>query len=152
GHGTTFTLYFPITRQALRTIDTPLSKTEYMGNGETILVIDDIREQREIAVEMLSRLGYQVTALASGEEAVDYLKTRTADLLILDMVMDPGLDGLETYRQIIKIHPGQKAIILSGFSESERVKELQRLGAGTYLRKPFLFQKIGLAIRTELTR
>lgn len=66
--------------------------------------------------------------------------------------MDPGLGGLETYRQIIKIHPGQKAIIVSGFSESERVKELQKLGAGTYLRKPFLLQKIGLAIRSELTR
>ena len=152
GQGTTFILYFPITRRDLLVKDAPLSRAEYMGAGETILVIDDIREQREIAVSMLSRLGYQATALASGEEAVDYLKSRKADLLVLDMVMDPGLDGLETYRQIIKIHPGQKAIIVSGFSESERVKELQRLGAGTYLRKPFLFQKIGLAIRAELTR
>ena len=79
-------------------------------------------------------------------------KKKSADLLVLDMVMDPGLDGLETYRQIIKIHPGQKAIIVSGFFESARVKELQKLGAGTYLRKPFLLQKIGLAIRSELTR
>ena len=152
GQGTTFILYFPITRRDLLVKDAPISRAEYMGNGETILVIDDMREQREIAVSILSRLGYQVTALAGGEEAVDYLKSRKVDLLVLDMVMDPGLDGLETYRQIIKIHPGQKAIIVSGFSESERVKELQKLGAGTYLRKPFLLQKIGLAIRSELTR
>jgi signal transduction histidine kinase/CheY-like chemotaxis protein len=152
GQGTTFILYFPITRRDLLVKDAPIPRAEYMGAGETILVIDDMREQREIAVSMLSRLGYQVTALAGGEEAVEYLKSRKVDLLVLDMVMDPGIDGLETYRQIIKIHPGQKAIIVSGFSESERVKELQRLGAGTYLRKPFLFQKIGLAIRSELTR
>jgi PAS domain S-box-containing protein len=152
GQGSTFILYFPVTRQDLQSKDAPISREDYMGHGESILVIDDVHEQREIAVNMLSRLGYQVTTVASGEEAVVYLKNHKADLLILDMIMDLGIDGLETYRQIIRIHPHQKTIIVSGFSESERVKELQKLGAGAYLRKPFLLQKIGLAIRAELDR
>jgi DNA-binding NarL/FixJ family response regulator len=75
-----------------------------------------------------------------------------ADLLVLDMIMDPGIDGLETYRQILELHPGQKAIIVSGFSENERVRAAQALGAGAYLRKPYTYDKIGLAVRTELDR
>jgi len=66
--------------------------------------------------------------------------------------MYPGIDGLDTYKNIPKIHPGQKAIIASGFSESERVREVQRLGAGQFIRKPYLLETIGLAVRAELGR
>ena len=66
------------------------------------------------------------------------------------MNMAPGIDGLSTYKKIIETHPGQKAIICSGFSETDRVKELQKLGAGEYVRKPLLLEKIGLAIKEEL--
>jgi DNA-binding NtrC family response regulator len=66
--------------------------------------------------------------------------------------MDPGIDGLDTYKRILEFHPGQKAIIASGFSETDRVKEAQRLGAGAYVKKPFLLRKIGLAVRDELER
>jgi len=66
------------------------------------------------------------------------------------MIMDPGMDGLDTYKKIIELHPGQKAIIASGFSETDRVKELQSLGAGAYIRKPLLLEKIGLAVKKEL--
>ena len=68
------------------------------------------------------------------------------------MIMDPGIDGLDTYRQILELHPGQKAIIASGFSEIDRVKETQRLGAGAYVKKPFLLEKIGLAVKKELEK
>ncbi len=66
------------------------------------------------------------------------------------MIMDPGIDGLETYRRILEHHPGQRAIIVSGFSETERVKEAQRLGAGAYVKKPYLLETIGPAIRKGL--
>jgi len=72
---------------------------------------------------LLEKLGYQVNALSSGEDAVEYLKNQTADVLVLDMLMDPGIDGLETYKRILKTHPNQKAIIVSGFSETDRVKQ-----------------------------
>ena len=117
---------------------------------EIAAVKDDIDQQREIASEMLLKLGYTVATAASGEEAVSYLKNQSADLLVLDMIMDSGMDGLETYRKILSFRPGQKAIIASGFSETDRVKDAQRLGAGTYVKKPYTLEKIGLAVRAEL--
>jgi len=129
-----------------------LSPEDYRGKGESILVIDDVEQQREIASEMLRESGYSVTSVSSGEEAVEYVRTNPVDLLVLDMIMDPGIDGLETYRRIVELYPGQKAIIASGFSETERVKAAQRLGAGAYVKKPFLSVRIGLAIRAELDK
>lgn len=66
--------------------------------------------------------------------------------------MDPGMDGLDTYKSILNIRPNQKAIIVSGFSESDRVKEARVLGAGAYLKKPYIKEKLGMAVRTELAR
>jgi two-component system, cell cycle sensor histidine kinase and response regulator CckA len=62
------------------------------------------------------------------------------------------MDGLETYQRVLEINPKQKAVIVSGFSETDRVKRAQELGAGAYVRKPYLLEKIGLAIRRELDR
>ncbi|MFO7598477.1 MAG: PAS domain S-box protein [Candidatus Desulfacyla sp.] len=152
GEGTTFTLYFPATRKAKGREELRASIDDYRGRGESILIVDDVEQQRDIASEMLKGLGYSVTAVCSGEEAVEYVKTNEVDLLLLDMIMDPGIDGLETYRRIIQIHPGQKAVIASGFSETERVREAQRLGAGAYVKKPFLSHKIGQAVRDELDK
>jgi CheY-like chemotaxis protein len=101
---------------------------------------------------MLEKLGYQVTTVASGEDAIKYIQNKTTDLLILDMIMEPGIDGLETYREILKIRPDQKSIIASGYSESVRVKEALQLGAGAYVKKPYLMENIGRAIRAELER
>ena len=114
--------------------------------------MDDIKGQRELAADMLQRLNYRVSAVSSGEEAVFYLSDHAVDLLVLDMIMDPGMDGLDTYRKVLEGHPGQKAIIVSGFSESDRVHAAQALGAGAYVRKPYVFEKLGLAIRNELDR
>ncbi|MCG6534848.1 MAG: response regulator, partial [Syntrophales bacterium LBB04] len=83
---------------------------------------------------------------------LEYLKSNKADILVLDMIMDPGIDGLETYKRVLKINPHQKAIIVSGFSETDQVKEAQRLGAGLYVKKPYVMGKIGVAIRDELAR
>jgi len=152
GHGTEITLYFPVTRKVFYQEAEMASMQDVMGKGESILVVDDILEQRQIATEMLEKLGYSVTTMPSGEEAVKYLHNHTTDLLVLDMIMEPGIDGLETYKKILKIHPGQKSIIASGYSESVRVKEAQHLGVGTYVKKPYLLKKIGRAIRIELDR
>lgn len=154
GKGTSLTIYIPITREQIdKTHGGPcLTIEDYKGNGESILVVDDVEEQRKIAAEMLTKLGYSVQSVASGNDAVDYLKDNPADLLILDMIMGTGIDGLETYKRVLRLHPEQKAIIASGFSESEEVKEAQRLGAGPFIKKPYLLEKIGLAVRAELNK
>ena len=152
GKGTTFTLFFPATREELTKDTHALPFDDYMGKGESILIVDDVKEQREIGSLILNKLGYSVASVSSGEEAVGYLKKNPVDLLILDMVMDPGIDGLETYERILELHPRQKAILVSGYSETDRVKRAQELGAGAYVRKPYSLEKIGLSIRAELDK
>jgi PAS domain S-box-containing protein len=152
GKGSAFTLYFPVTREDISAERIAVSISEYMGSGESILVVDDVKEQRDLAAEMLQTLNYNVTSVSSGEEAVAYLKEHQADLMVLDMIMDPGMDGLDTYRSILEIRPKQKAIIVSGFSESDRVHAAQALGTGAYVRKPYVIEKLVLAVRKELDR
>lgn len=152
GQGTTFTLYFPVTRDETAPEHVAVSAAEYLGNEESILVVDDVKEQRELACDMIRKLNYQVESVPSGEEAVERLRGRTVDLVILDMIMDPGMDGLDTFRKILEVHPRQKAIIVSGFAETDRVREAQSLGAGAYVKKPYVLEKLGLAIRRELDR
>jgi hypothetical protein len=98
GKGTTFTLYFPVTRKEISGREEALPMEEYMGKGESILIVDDVEEQREIASRILIKLGYSVASVSSGEEAVEYMKDNSADLLVLDMIMDPGIDGLDASR------------------------------------------------------
>ena len=150
GGGTTFTLYFPVTREERIAQQQKVPIDQYMGNGESVLVVDDIAEQRDIAARLLTRLGYQVHVVPGGEAAVEYLSGNRTDILVLDMIMAPGIDGLETYQRVMEINPKQKAIIVSGFSETERVREAQKLGAGAYVKKPYILEKIGVAIRDEL--
>jgi DNA-binding NtrC family response regulator len=150
GKGTKFILYFPVTRKETEKCDADISIEKLLGKGEKILVIDDVREQRDIASMLLTKLGYSVATVSSGEKAVEYMKTASADLLILDMIMDPGMDGLQTYNDILEQHPGQKVIIASGFSETDRVKEAHKLGAGQYVRKPYALKQLGMAVKSEL--
>lgn len=152
GKGTTCTLYFPVTRTKATRDDSILSIEDYMGKGESILIVDDVAEQREIASRMLKKLGYSVFSVQSGEEAVDYMNHNSAELVVLDMIMDPGIDGLETYKRIVELHPGQAAIIASGYSETEHVKEAKKLGAGAYLQKPYHLEGIGLVVKNELDK
>lgn len=152
GKGTRFTLYFPITREKYIEDKSPVKIEDYLGAGQHILVVDDVEEQRFIASGILEKLGYSIESVSSGEEAIEFLKQHTADLVILDMIMDPGMSGLDTYRKIITLRPGQKAIITSGFSETKDVKEAQKLGAGSYIKKPYTMEKIGLAVKEELEK
>jgi two-component system, cell cycle sensor histidine kinase and response regulator CckA len=151
GKGTTFTFYFSVTRgESVIWEMHPIS--QYMGNGETILVVDDEESQCRMAARMLTRLNYRVKTVESGEEALKYLASNDADLIVLDMRMEPGIDGYDTYRRILEIKKRQKAIIFSGFSKTERVKMAQELGAGEFIMKPYLIERLGRTVRNELDR
>ncbi len=152
GKGSTFTLYFPVTRQSRRVGQPQVPLERFMGKGESILVVDDLQEQRDVAAAMLGKGGYFVQTVSSGEEALEYLGQHAVDLVILDMIMDPGIDGLETFRRMKAMNPHQKAIIVSGFAETERARKALELGAGSYVQKPFIMEKICQAIRRELDR
>ncbi len=150
--GTCFDLYFPVTRQRIEQHDEESFSVELTGQGQRVLVIDDEEHQREIACGILARLGYQSYAVAGGEEAVAYLQENTVDLLLLDMIMEPGMNGRQTYEQILTLHPGQKAVIASGFSATDEVEKAQSLGAGLLVKKPYTLVQLGRAVKEELER
>ncbi len=152
GKGTTFTLYFPIIKEEAGKIKKATLPDSNISKGESILVVDDVKEQRELAMDMLESMGYRVTAVSSGEEAVEYIKHKKADLIVLDMIMKPGINGLETYQKILEYNPGQKAIIVSGFSETDQIRKVQKMGAGAFIQKPYTMEQISLGIRKELDR
>lgn len=148
GQGTSFYLYFPITRECPGE-----NESQRLTSGtETVLVVDDDNVQREVSTQLLSKLGYNVSSVESGEKAIGFLRENPRDLVILDMVMPGGIDGTETYRRILKINTAQKAIILSGLSESDRVIEAQKLGTGAFVKKPITKHVIAKAVREELDR
>jgi PAS domain S-box-containing protein len=144
--GTDFILYFPTTEQKV----TKANTEKISGGCETLLVVDDGEEQRDLACEILSNFGYRVNSVANGREAVKYIQSNSVDLVLLDMIMEPDFDGLDTYREILKTKPQQKAIVVSGYSSTERVEELLRLGASGYLKKPYSMQSIAKAVRAAL--
>lgn len=150
--GTTFELYFPATRDNVLGREKNIQIDNMKGNGEQVLIVDDELQQQDIAKKILKSMDYRVYSVSSGEKAVQFLQKESVDLLILDMIMDPGMNGLETYKQIIKIHPGQKAIIASGFSKSKDVQETLQLGAGLFIKKPYTLEQLGRAVQKELKR
>ena len=150
--GTVFDLYLPITREEISAKKTDTPVETYQGNGETILVVDDVPSQRDISCHMLKALGYRAEAVASGEEAVAYTAEQAVDLLVLDMIMEPGMNGRQTYEKIIEQRPGQKAIIVSGYVENEEVRAIQQLGAGKFLKKPLSLEQLGMTVKEALER
>ncbi len=149
GKGTSFTVRLPATKEASRG---PEHAEVEIGGNERVLVVDDAPEQRELAIRVLSGLGYDVDAVSSGHEALDYLRERQMDLLVLDMIMGDDLDGLDTYRRVLEINPLQRCIIASGFAETDRVKQTLALGAGGFVHKPYTQEGLGRAVRREIDR
>jgi CheY-like chemotaxis protein len=148
GRGSTFRIYLPASREPMAV----KAESGVPGGTETVLVVDDDGWLRDVTTQLLESLGYHAAAAASGEEAVRYLREHAADILVLDMIMPSGWDGAETYRRILEFRPTQRAILLSGFAESDRVAEAQQLGAGPYLRKPATRSELAKAVRLELDR
>jgi two-component system, cell cycle sensor histidine kinase and response regulator CckA len=146
--GTTFVLYLPAVKSKI--CNPKMTESIGIQGNEFVLVVDDLEEQRELAETALTCFGYNVKSVPSGEDAVEHLKSNPVDIVLLDMIMDPGMDGLDTYREIIKINPEQKAIIVSGYAESDRVQEALKLGVSRFIRKPYTIQVLCNAIRKTL--
>lgn len=151
-NGSIFKLYFPTCVNDIN-IEDEISKKNwqmYTGNGERILIVDDEPSQRDIALKLLTVLNYDAQTAASGEEAVEILRNKNFDLLILDMVMGDGFNGRETYEEILKYKATQKAIVVSGFSESDDVRKTIQLGANRLLLKPYTLEALAKDVYQSL--
>lgn len=148
--GTRFCLFLPACRDEVTVTQTSALEEELFGSGEKVLIIDDEPQQLDIARMMLEKLGYSCATAASGEEGINRLEQEEFALILLDMIMHPGIGGGETYRAILERRPGQKAIIVSGFSENEDVTHTLDMGAGTFVRKPYSMHTLASAIKEVL--
>ncbi|MEE4167177.1 MAG: response regulator [Desulfocapsaceae bacterium] len=144
--GTRFDLYFPVAAESRSQKLSQETIKELRGNGERILVIDDEAYQRDIARATLQRLGYRVYTVESGEQAVDFVRSESFDLLVLDMVFETGMNGVETFAAIKAIEPQQKALVTSGFFDPGEQQRIASLGVHQYIHKPYSLAGLGRAI------
>ncbi|MDR2550809.1 MAG: response regulator [Desulfobulbus sp.] len=149
--GSLFFMYFPTDKfNTPRPVQPIQVLSLHHGNGEKILVVDDQKSQREIASRLLARLGYHPLTAQSGEEAIEYIKHTPVDLVMLDMMMDPGINGCETYERILRHVPGQKAIITSGYSNAENIRRATELGINQFVKKPYSLHELAQALQVEI--
>ena len=149
--GTSFIIYLPVSSESFTCKMVPgHSSLETLRGQGKILVVDDEENQREIAVKILSILGYSATAVKSGEEAIDLVEKQKPDLILLDMLMDPGLNGRQTYERIVCRSPGQKAIVVSGYSDSEDINKVMAMGVLGLLKKPYTMESIGRIVKEAM--
>ncbi|KAA3633546.1 MAG: response regulator [Calditrichaeota bacterium] len=142
GEGTSFYVYFPVTEdEIINTTDVKIQ-----GGGESILVVDDDAVLKEVTTKILNKLGYKVQAVECGEKALELLKTESFDLLLLDMIIPEGMDGTELFEKSLLLNPHQRAIIVSGYAESERVQKAMDLGVACFLKKPFTSQQLAITL------
>ena len=153
GKGTTVDLYFPVTTE--KAVCQPAEKkvAGLMGRGEKILVADDKTEHRDIAMHMLTRLGYDVMAVGSARDVIDRLsKGYRPDVIIFDAALEPDRTALSLCQQIKQISPEQGAIILTGLSKPAQMKQVLAMGVGTFIKKPYNLRELGAAVHYEIER
>lgn len=143
GCGTEFVFYFPLKG----TLHCSEGDNAEHRTNRRILVVDDSAIAREQTMEMLCAMGHSAASVPTGHEALKYLSNHAVDLVVLDMLMEPGFDGLDTYREILKVRPEQNVIVVSGYMESDRAQELLKAGASALLAKPLTRDALYTAVQ-----
>ncbi|NQU39454.1 MAG: PAS domain S-box protein [Lentisphaerae bacterium] len=147
GRGACFATYLPATDNG--PAPDPEQTAIPTGLG-SILVVDDVEEQRQLACLLLRHLGYTTEAVPDGHAAVERVMETPFDLILLDMVMEDDFDGLDTFRALRELRPGLACLIVSGYAESDRIREAVALGAGPCLPKPYTLSELAQAISAAL--
>jgi DNA-binding NtrC family response regulator len=150
GEGTTFDLYLPALSEAEAFESDIEDKTSISGHGEKILVLDDDPIQLEIAESLFRELNYNVKTVNEHENIINEIDIFEPDIFVMDMILSDGTDGLDVYKIIREKHKNLKVVIISGFSESERVLDALKLGVRKFISKPFTIQEIGRGVREVL--
>ncbi len=149
GRGSVFTLILPACAEPLTDTGEASTATPWRRGGR-VLVVDDEAPVREVAAQMIRTFGFFVVVAADGAEAVKTVGRDAAfDLVFLDLTM-PGLDGIETLTQLRKIAPRIRVLLVSGYSENERIADLASDGTVVFMQKPFTRAKLEQKLREAL--
>lgn len=125
-----------------------MDNNQLNSNQQTLMLIDDARFIRQMSEKLLTKMGHEVLLIASnGEEALEMFFERWVeiDIILLDIVM-PKMDGLQTLKQILKINPYAKVVIVSSISDKSIIQSCLDAGASDYIVKPFKISDFNKAI------
>jgi signal transduction histidine kinase/DNA-binding LacI/PurR family transcriptional regulator/ActR/RegA family two-component response regulator len=151
-NGTTFTLYFPRISSRPHSSRPPES---HRSAGERILVVDDEPIQLRTCKRLLTRWGYKVDVTSSGQDACDRFaliaknEHERYDLVVLDVQLSEGEDGLEIYERIRNLVPDQRAVLASGHAPSDRIEAALEQGI-PWLQKPYTADALAEIVRAAL--
>jgi CheY-like chemotaxis protein len=152
GMGTTFTIYLPAVEEE-PTIEALASSMPVAGGSETVLVVDDEAELRQIIRRVLDRDGYQVLEAASGGEAVSIAEhwDGPIDLLITDVMM-PKMHGVEVAAAVKAVRPKIEVLLISGYTENADLSANTDGDGLAFLAKPFWPSQLADRVRAILDR
>ena len=151
GTGTIFRLYLPRMAEETRGAEEPAAATWVGGNGETVLAVEDNAALRRVVVRQLGELGYSVLEAENAAAALAVLERESVDLLLTDIVMPGGTDGLELARQIGERWPQVKVVFTSGFPETAlNGGDGAPMAGARLLSKPYRREELAAAIRAAL--
>ncbi len=143
GHGTAMEIFLPVTTCPTRTVAE--ANESLLGTGH-ILIVDDMAEQRALASHLLTSLGYTTGSVSTGTAATEYVARHKVDLVVLDMLLEPEMDGLDALREIRRAQPDVAVVLVSGYAATERVHLALEAGASSLVPKPFTRDTLGRAV------
>jgi len=151
GKGTTFKVYLPGVKTEMQNVEEQQLEL-LVGQGELVLVVEDENSIREVTISTLEKYGYNVLAANNGADAValyDQNKDKIK-VILMDMMM-PVMDGEASIREIRKINPEVKVIVVSGLADKDKVSKLERTHAHILLQKPYTANRLLKAIHEVLS-
>lgn len=149
GKGSTFSVFLPGSRQPGTLVADGCAAKPVSGGEETILVVEDNPEVRDLAATSLQRLGYRVFVAESGRQAIEQWPTirDRVNLLLTDMIMPEGQTGLELTRRLLPDRPNLRVIIMSGYSLELTQQTSLGQNRFRFLQKPFDPAGLSVAVR-----
>ncbi|RJR49201.1 MAG: PAS domain-containing sensor histidine kinase [Desulfobacteraceae bacterium] len=149
GKGSSFFIYLPASEKEI--VAEKVNREKLLKGNETVLLVDDEDMILEVALSMLTALGYKVLTAKSGQEAAELYRERwkKIDLVILDMIM-PAMGGKETFEELRKINRDVRVLLSSGYSIDSRAKLLLEEGCRGFIQKPFNLSAFSSKLRDVL--
>jgi signal transduction histidine kinase/DNA-binding response OmpR family regulator len=152
GKGTSISVYFPRAGASERVLEVAPSAPRPPAGGETVLVVEDAEDLRDLTRRLLERQGYTVLSASDAEEAVRVFDQNTLiDVLLTDVVM-PGVSGPELGALLVERRPALKVIYMSGYTEDSIVRHGVLNPGIAFLHKPFTSDTLGRKISEVLDR
>ncbi|RMH65512.1 MAG: PAS domain S-box protein [Calditrichaeota bacterium] len=149
--GTTFKVLFPISEKAVQNFVSEEAPLEQWKTDGHILIVDDEESIRVLAAQTMKHVGMQPLTAANGQEAIKIYRRhkKKIRIVLMDMTM-PKMDGLETFRELRRIHPDVKVVLSSGYNEQEATSHFVGKGLAGFLQKPYKPARLIKAVKSIL--